>query len=109
MKIFRCSSLGFFCLLFEQFIKIQFKLGNQTIEILNEKKVVYNDQAPSYATGARWVALFKNGRQSIEDEPAQAAQLQGLLKTILKPKSKGRVSIHFLLNEEAINILEKLY
>ena len=40
---------------------------------------------PSYATVARWVTLFKNGRESIEDDPAQAAQLQALLKTTLKP------------------------
>ncbi len=32
--------------------------------------------------------------------PAQAAQLQGLSRQILKPKSKGRVFIHFLVNEE---------
>ena len=96
--------LGTLCnLLFERFIKIQFKLGNQPIEIFNEIKVVYNDQAPIYATVDGWVALFKKGRQSIEDDPTEAAQLQGLLKTILKPKSKGSVSIHFLVNEEAIN------
>jgi hypothetical protein len=75
-------------LLFERFIKIQFKLGNQTIEIFNEIKVVYNDQAPSYATEARWVALFKNCRQSIEDEPAQAAQLQGVTQDNIEAEIK---------------------
>ncbi len=51
-----------------------------------KKKVVNDEQAPSYATVARWVALFKNGRQSIEEDPAEAAQLQGLT---LMPESKG--------------------
>ncbi len=50
-------------LLFERFSKTQNKLGKQTIEIINKQKVVYNDQTPSYATGACWVALFKNGRE----------------------------------------------
>jgi hypothetical protein len=35
--------------------------------------------------------------------PAQAAQLQRLLRTTMKSKSKGKVFIHFLVNEEAIN------
>jgi hypothetical protein len=34
---------------------------------------------------------------------AQAAQLQAVFKTTMKPKSKGKVFIHFLVNEEAIN------
>jgi hypothetical protein len=35
--------------------------------------------------------------------PARSAQLQGLLKTNMKPKSKGKVFIHFLVNDVAIN------
>jgi hypothetical protein len=53
---------------FERFIRTQYKLGKQTIEILNQLKAIYNDQAPSYATVARWVALFINGRESTEDD-----------------------------------------
>ena len=52
---------------FRFYIKTQYKLGKQAIEIFNQLKAVYNDQAPSYATVARWVALFKNGRESIEE------------------------------------------
>jgi hypothetical protein len=35
--------------------------------------------------------------------PAQAAQLQGLSRQFSEPKSKGRVFIHFLVNEVALN------
>jgi len=50
------------------------------------------------------VALFKNGRESIEEDPRSSRPIiQGLPKTTLKPKSKDRVFIHFLVNEEAIN------
>ena len=53
---------------FRFYIKTQYKLGRkQTIEIFNQLKTFYNDQTPSYATVARWVALFKNGMESIED------------------------------------------
>jgi hypothetical protein len=42
--------------------RTQFKFGKQIIEIFNKLKADYNDQALTYATVARWVALFKNGR-----------------------------------------------
>jgi hypothetical protein len=38
---------------FRFFIKTQYRLGIQTIEIFYELKTIYNDQAPSYATVAR--------------------------------------------------------
>ena len=37
---------------FRFFIKTQYRLGIQTIEIFYELKTIYNDQAPSYATVA---------------------------------------------------------
>jgi hypothetical protein len=42
------------------------------------------------------------GNQS-KMNPAQAAQLQGLSRQNSKLKSKGRLFIHFLVNEEASN------
>ena len=36
---------------------------------MNDLKVAYKDQAPSYSTVARWVTLFKNVRESIKDDP----------------------------------------
>ena len=50
---------------FRFYIKTQYKLGKQATEIFNQLKTIYNDQAPSYATVARWVTLFKNGKESI--------------------------------------------
>jgi hypothetical protein len=38
---------------FRFYTKIQYKLGKQTIEISNQLKTIYNDQASSYATLAR--------------------------------------------------------
>ena len=35
---------------FRFYIRTQYKLGKQTIEIFNQLKTIYNDQAPSYAT-----------------------------------------------------------
>ena len=44
------------------YIKTQYRLGKQTIEILYDLKTFYN------ATVAHLTALFKNGRESIEDD-----------------------------------------
>ena len=51
-------------------------------------------------TGAHSLKMV--GNQS-KMNPAQAAQLQGLSRQNSKPKSKGRLFIHFLVNEEASN------
>ena len=45
--------------IFRFYIKTQYKLGKQATEIFNQLKTIYNDQAPSYARGARWVTLQK--------------------------------------------------
>jgi len=47
------------------------------------------------------LSLKMEGNQS-KMRPARLAQLQGLSRQNLKPKSKGRV-FHFLVNEEAKN------
>ena len=68
---------------FRFYIKTQYKLGKQAIEIFNQLKAVYNDQAPSYATVARWVTLFKNGRESIEDDP-RSGPIEAVSKVIME-------------------------
>ena len=73
---------------FRFYIKTQYKLGKQTIEIFNQLKAIYNDQSPSYATVARWVALFLNSRESIEDEPRSGHQITGFTQNNIEAVSK---------------------
>jgi len=41
----------------------------QPQHIHNQMTVVYAECAPSYATVKRWAAEFRQGRNSVEDEP----------------------------------------
>jgi hypothetical protein len=68
-------------LLFERFIITQYKLEKQTIEIFNQLKAVYNEQAPSYNTVAHRGALFINGRESIADDTRSGRPITGVIKT----------------------------
>ena len=73
---------------FRFYIKTQYKLGKQAIEIFNQLKAVYNDQAPSYATVARWVALYISGRKSAKDETRSSRAITGVIKTKLECEIK---------------------
>ena len=73
---------------FRFYIKTQYKLGKQATEIFNQLKTIYNDQAPSYATVARWVTLFKNGRESIEDDPRSGRPIRGVTQDNIEAVSK---------------------
>ncbi len=57
-------------------------------KIFNQQKAVYNDQTPLYATVARWVTLFKNDRQSIEDDTRSGRQITGFTKDNIEGKIK---------------------
>ena len=70
------------------FIKTQYKLGKQTIENFNHLKSVYSDQSHPYATGACWVSLFINGRESIEDDPRSGRQITGFTQENIEAVSK---------------------
>ncbi len=81
--------LGCLCnFLFEKYIITQYKFRKQTIENFNKLKVVYNEKALSYSTGAHRVALFKNGRESIEDEPRSGRPITGVIKTKFEAEIK---------------------
>jgi hypothetical protein len=75
--------------LFERFIRTRRKLGKQTIEIFNQLKAVYNDQATSYAaTVACKVALFINGRESTEDDTRQSPPITGVTQDNIEAEIK---------------------
>jgi histone-lysine N-methyltransferase SETMAR len=44
-------------------------LGISTVEIHRELKLALGDLSPSYQTVARWEHFFKNGRESVKDDP----------------------------------------
>jgi hypothetical protein len=73
---------------FRFYIKTEFKLGKQTMEIFKQLKVIYYDQAPSYATVARWVALFINNRESIEDDSHSGRPIKGVTQDKFEAVSK---------------------
>ena len=88
MPLFR-NFLGCLCnFLFEKYVITQYKFRKQTIENFNQLKVVYNDKAFSYCTGAHWVALLKNRRESIEDEPRSGRPITGVIKTKFEAEIK---------------------
>jgi [histone H3]-lysine36 N-dimethyltransferase SETMAR len=51
------------------YIKVRAALGIEPIVISKELNDVFKDQAPSYSTVARWCKLFREGRDSLEDDP----------------------------------------
>lgn len=49
-------------------IKYLLKKGKEAKEIFENLWEMYPDSSPSYATVKCWTCLFKQGRQSIEDD-----------------------------------------
>ena len=45
------------------------KEGETPLKIHQRMVTVYGEDAPSYATVKRWSALFKHGRETLEDDP----------------------------------------
>ncbi|CAF4590519.1 unnamed protein product, partial [Didymodactylos carnosus] len=54
---------------YRAYIKTRVLLRKSAVEIANELKLAHGDQAPKYSTVARWVALFKEGREELNDDP----------------------------------------
>jgi histone-lysine N-methyltransferase SETMAR len=50
-------------------IKFLTKKGRATADIQTELQEVYGDNAPSYSTIKKWASEFKQGRESLEDDP----------------------------------------
>lgn len=54
---------------YRAYIKTRALLGIPANEITNELQLVHGDNAPQYSTVAKWAALFKAGREDLEDDP----------------------------------------
>jgi hypothetical protein len=54
---------------YRPFIETRALLGIPATVITEELEKVYSDKASKYRTLAKWVALFKDGRQELEDNP----------------------------------------
>lgn len=63
------SSLNLTKLEHRAVIKFLVKKGKTAKEIFEEMSTVYEESGPSFATIKRWVRLFQQGRQSLEDDP----------------------------------------
>ena len=51
------------------YIKTRALLWISATAISNELETVYGNNAPKNSTVAKWVALFKEGRTSLNDDP----------------------------------------
>ncbi len=60
------------------YIKTRVILGITPIEIWKELEIAYPGQAPSYRCVAKWAALFKDGRQRVEDDPRSGRPITAL-------------------------------
>jgi len=54
---------------YRAYIKTRALLGVSATSITNELHLVHKDNAPQYSTVAKWTALFKSGREHLEDDP----------------------------------------
>ena len=57
------------------YIKIRTLLGVAPVDIKADLDKVYGDQTVSYATITRWCVRFKQGRESLEDDPRSGRPL----------------------------------
>ena len=51
------------------YIKNRAMLGISGTEITDELTLAHGKKAPKYSTVAEWVSLFKEGRESFENDP----------------------------------------
>lgn len=54
---------------FRAYIKTRVILGKNATAIWEELQIAYPGQAPQYSCVAKWVKLFKEGRESVQDNP----------------------------------------
>lgn len=51
------------------YVKTRWILGESATQISNDLTTAYGDLAPSYNFIAKWIRLFKDGRENIKDDP----------------------------------------
>ncbi|XP_065678171.1 histone-lysine N-methyltransferase SETMAR-like [Hydra vulgaris] len=51
------------------YLKIRALFGVSPQAITDELVLVHGDQGPKYSTAAKWATLFKDGRESLKDDP----------------------------------------
>ena len=59
------------------YIFMRFKLGKDAKSIHEDFVSVFAETAPAYSTVARWVKLFKDGKNNFEDEPRAERPITG--------------------------------
>ena len=60
---------------YRPYIKTRALLGISATEISKELILVHGDQAPKYSTVVKWTALFRDGRDNLDDDPRSGVQL----------------------------------
>ena len=83
------------------YIKIRTLLGVLPVDIKADLDKVNGDQTVSYATITRWCVRFKQGRESLEDDPHSGCPLSAFTKNDLNAVKK-------LIDEDARYTIEEI-
>lgn len=85
----------------QAYCKIRGKLGYSALEIKSDLDKVYGESALPYRTVARWVSLFRGGRENIQDEPRPGRPATAV-------SDKDVASVKVLIEEYALYTVEEL-
>ena len=69
---------------YRAYIKTRVLFGVTATDISNELKSVHDDDAPEYLTVAKWAALFKASRESLEDDPRSGRPITVYIPAIIE-------------------------
>ena len=79
----------------------KFVLGVSPADIKADLDKVYGDQSVSYATITRWCVRFKQGRESLEDDPRSGRPLSAFTENDV-------TAVKNLIDEDARYTIEKI-
>ena len=83
------------------YIKIRTLLGVAPVDIKVDLDKVYGDQTVSYATVTRWCVQFKQGRESLEDDPRSGRPLSAFTENDV-------TAVKNLIDEDAPYTIEEI-